>query len=62
MTHIKVWSRCDWGTWALPLYVTHLTYDTMVLADGGPALTRPATEHIVSIRVLCFAIFVEWSR
>ena len=55
MTHIKGWSRCDWGTWALPLYVTHLDYEVLLHAKN----TR---EHIVSVRILCFGFFVEWSR
>jgi hypothetical protein len=58
MTHIKVWSRCDWGTWALPLYVTHLSYDNY----GMQRYQKLRRDHIVSIRVLCFGFFVEWSR
>ena len=56
MTHIKGWSRVDWGTWALPLYVTHLCYGRRSESDDE------RTEHIVSVRVLCFGFFIEWSR
>lgn len=50
-----VWTRWDWGTWALPLYVTHLSYERV---NGQ----REFTAHVASIRVLCFGIFIEWSR
>ena len=56
MTNFKGWSRVDWGTWALPLYVTHLNYTVL----GGDA--ERMTEHVVSVRVLCFGFFIEWSR
>lgn len=56
MSHIKGWSRVDWGTWALPLYVTHLSYGLM------SASTARYKEHVVSVRVLCFGFFIEWSR
>lgn len=56
MTHFKGWSRVDWGTWALPLYVTHLSYGLM------SASTARYKEHVVSVRVLCFGFFIEWSR
>ena len=55
MTTIKTWARVDWGTWALPLYVTHLDYP--VLRDQG--MHR---DHVLSIRVLCFGFFVEWGN
>lgn len=56
MTTIKTWARVDWGTWALPLYVTHLSYGLM-------SATKTRTkEHVVSIRVLCFGFFVEWGN
>lgn len=58
MTHFKGWTRCDKGTWALPLYVTHLSY--YGYGDGRYDVGR--TEHVVSVRVLCFGFFIEWSR
>lgn len=54
MSSFKAWTRLDWGTWALPLYVTALRYRWV---------TNPMTfDYIVSVRVLCFGIFIEWSR
>lgn len=49
-----IWTRCDWGTWALPLYITALRYPVV---HGSVR-----HEYIVSVRVLCFGIFIEWSR
>lgn len=56
MSHFKAWTRLDWGTWALPLYVTHLSY------AGNGMKNERVTGHVVSARVLCFGLFVEWSR
>ncbi len=61
MTHFKGWSRVDWGTWALPLYVTHLSYGLMSASRSGVGDAR-YKEHVVSVRVLCFGFFIEWSR
>ena len=57
MKYFKAWSRCDRGTWALPLYVTYLGYGA-IWGPGG----KIEASHIVSVRVLCFGIFIEWSR
>ena len=57
MTNFKGWSRVDWGTWALPLYVTHLSYEMLGCGDFNARV-----EHVVSVRVLCFGFFIEWSR
>ena len=57
MTHFKGWTRCDKGTWALPLYVTHLSYEMLGCGDFNARV-----EHVVSVRVLCFGFFIEWSR
>ena len=58
MRHIKGWSRVDWGTWALPLYVTYLGYGRISTDDNWNRVNG----HIVSVRVLCFGFFIEWSR
>ena len=67
MTHFKGWSRVDWGTWALPLYVTYLKYvslhASMVPGNNcGPDSVAERNGHIASVRVLCFGFFIEWSR